>query len=231
MNVLRELIDERFDGECRLRTPWCPIRARADMIRLDTEGLDIDRVPVVGTRDQHSGDAVDRPLGEGTGIEDELCLYRREAACGRRADLELDDAALRGVGHGHVLAPRQREPDRPTKLSGGGGHDRVDDDDLASEATPERRAGDADVCRWHVEDLGQLRPHVVGALCRRADLEPAGRGRDGRGDLRFEIGLVDPPRLERATPPDIARRERLVHLPLAMANVADDVGRPASRLF
>ena len=61
----RELVDQRFEHERRLRATWAAIRARPDAVRLDAVGADVEGVPAIRAGDEDRSDPIEGPLGTG----------------------------------------------------------------------------------------------------------------------------------------------------------------------
>ena len=180
-------------------------------------------VPVIRPDGQDRRDPFDAVLREATRLEAQPRTEPAQPAVARGPEADLEDRGGCRVGHPEVLEPGQLDADRPAQDERRRRGQRVDDHQLAAEATAQRGTGHPDCGDRPTEEARQLGTGVEGALRRARDVEDPVAVQLGHRDLRLEVALVDPARRESAFNDDVAGSEGRVDVAPPVAAAGHDV--------
>ena len=130
------------------------------------------------------------PPGGGAVVVDHPDLESGQGPVPPGAQLDVGVAGRRGPADQELLAPGERDLDRPPELDREQCCQRLEQHHLAAEAAPDRHRNHPHLGEWQPQQLGDLVPDEAVALGRAPQRDAASRLGSGDGDVGLDEALV-----------------------------------------
>ena len=229
VQLQRELVDRRLEGEVRLGRAWASIGVHRRLVRGHLESGQLEVRDLVRPAEERAGDA-GVPAAGGAVVVVVEDAQRDQLAVSFGAELEVEDGSRGWVSDDEFLLARERQAHGPADAKREHRQQHLEEDHLASEAPAHRHRYDTHLVGGNPEDLGDFLAQRERPLRRRPDGHAAVGLRTGDRHVRLQrrvmharqpVGLLDD---------DVSAGERLGDIPSLEAGHRGDVGRALGRL-